>query len=561
MKAVEIQNISLRTHSSNGRTHIEFVDSLGDRRLGRILPTGIPVKYLRNLYSLIGTSAAILIPDGLSELPDGSRCLSIRTNSLQPLERGQRLTKLIKPLRVLHESGMNHLSIDEYSFRQREGNISLVFWGDGLLTVHPDAPCEVRSGGIPSAISDLYMLASTALKMNWLSDPTELEDAESLCSNCSVERLRAAEKYGYLPGTDPNHVLAPALGVTVIQGGSWQTRDLYVNQLISIAAQKGWVCRVIRCAPGEHKRPLPDVPAGTVTRSPRQLLGNAFTSLSGIEKLLIVNDLSEDQEDFTALLREMTRLIPSGLRLVLCGASVREFFPGEKITLNGLVTSAVDLPLCEIPDNIRVLCAGPSWYGPRCRIPAEDVTNIKKPAFSRKTLFEEGAFRYTAALPGTNKDDRKAESLFTLGRFTEALHFVSNQNDALRSRILMALGRFQEASDRLSGTGETFLLAEAYLGQGKIKSALDVLKDTSDPKALPLMAKLYDLSGSPASALQPLRSGLNKTIGGERVNIYCALRSLEMRLGMYEDALKHAEAAVTLARELSSVSHLVESLQ
>ncbi len=562
MKAIEIKNISLRTHSSNGRTHIEFVDSQGDRRLGRILPSGIPVKYLKTLYSRIGTSAAILIPDGLSELPDGSSCLSIRTNNLLPLERGQRLTELIKPLRVLHGSGMNHLSIDEYSFRQREGNISLIFWGDGLLAVHPDAPCEVISGGIPAAPSDLYMLAATALRLNWLVEPNEVDKAKELCSNSVQRRWKSAGNYGYGFGVRLSlQPSPPKPGLNIVQGASWEARDLFVNHLSSIAFKKGWTCRIIRFAPGEIGRPLPDMPPGTLTHNPGELLKNAFAGQGGIEKLLIINDFSENQEDFAALLRKLVRIIPSSLRLVLCGASIPTDFHGHRITLDGPISSAVDLPMEDAPDNAVVRSFGCSWYGPRCRISTEMAYGIEKPSLTEETLFTEGAWIYTTNQPCRGSTDRKAESLFNLSRYTEALQFVSKENMTLRSRILMALGKFDRARELLAGSKKVVLLAEAYMGLGDIHKALDIVRNSSDPLSLPLMARLHDLSGTPASALQPLKEGLRKAGGTDKVDIYCALRSLEMRMGIHEEALRHAESAVALARGLASVPHLVKSLQ
>ena len=561
MNAVEVKNISLSIHDSHGRSHIEFVDQHGAERLGRILPGNTPVEHLSSLYDRARSIHGIILPDGISHLPDSSFCLSVNKRDISLLADGLTLPELITPLKRLHTTGMNHLSIDEHSLVMVKGELSLIFWGDGLLSIHPGAPCEVKTGGIPDAVSDLYMLASTALRMNWLADPAQQEEAFALSGNSLAKRLETAEKYGYSAGTPLSPVPAPRTGVSIVQGGSWQARDLYVNQLSSVAAQKGWVCRVVRCAAGELKRPLPDTPAGMVTRSPGELLENAFTGQGGIEKLLIVHDLTEDQKDFTALLKELTRLIPRGLRLVLCGASVPQVFPGRRVSIKGPVTSAVDLPLETIPEGIRIQCTGASWYGSRCRVPAGSVTGINKPAFSDSVLFKEGAWRYIAELPGEKEDDRKAQSLFTLGRFPEALQYVSKQNSALKGRILMALGRFREASDQLIDTNEYILLAEALLGNGEINEALGVLKNTSDPKALPLVARLHDLSGSPASALSLLKNGFEKTTGGEKVNILCALRSLEMRLGMYEDALKHAEAAVSLAQRIASFAHLVKSLQ
>ncbi|MEA3267261.1 MAG: sigma 54-interacting transcriptional regulator, partial [Candidatus Fermentibacteria bacterium] len=399
-------------------------------------------------------------------------------------------------------------------------------------------------------------------RLNWLVDPDEVDKANELYSENVLRRWKSAGNYGYKFGAQLNlQPVPPKPGFNIVQGGSWETRDMYVNHLSSIALKKGWACRIIRFASGERGRPLPDIPAGTLTHSPGELLKNAFSGQGGIEKLLIIHDFSESQEDFAALLRELARIVPSGLRLVLCGASVPLDFRGQRISLKGPVSTAVDLPLEDVPDSAEVRSVSFSWYGPRCRISAEASNGIDKPFLSEEILFKEGAWRYTTDQPFQESSDRKAESLFNLDRHTEALQFVSKKNIPLRGKILMALGKFDKAAELLAGTAEIVLLAEAYMGQGDIHKALDVIRSSPDPLSLPLLARLHDLSGTPGSALQPLKEGLRKAGGTDKVDIYCALRSLEMRLGAHDDALKHAESAVALARGLASVPHLVKSLQ
>ena len=562
MKSVKIKNISLTAHGTQGRSHIHFVDQHLNSRLGRILPPDINIEHLKDLYCLVSGLEGIILPDGISELPDGSSCLSVISSFPAPLIGDQHLSELIKPIRNLHQSGMRHLSIDEYSYTSIKGNIHLIFWGDGLLDLHPGVPCELQSGGIPEEVSDLYMLASTALRMNWLSDLSDQKDAEALSSNSVLERWETAKKYNYQsPVSLDLPSLIPKPGVNIIQGGSSTNRDLFINQLSAIAVDKGWICRIIRCATGELGRPLPDVPLGTVTESPGDLLQNSFAERGGIEKLLIINDFSEKQEDFSSLIQDIAKLIPSGLRLVLCGSSIPEHFRGNRISLHGSISEAADIPLHNLPDGTRVHSPGPSWYGPRCRIPMETATGIVEPSISSETLFQEGAWRHTAALPFRERKNSRAESFFNLGRYAEALQCVPEKNSSLRAKILMSLGRFEEAVNILSEENEAILLSEAFLGTGDIPRALAVIKQISDPNVLPLLAKLHNLSGSPSTALIPLRKGLETAPGGNKVEIFCALRSLEMRLGMYEEALKHAEEAVALARRLADIPLLVKSLQ
>jgi len=562
LKNIEIQNISLRLHDTHGRTHIKFTDRHGIQRLGRFIHGSKPIEQLKSVFARVQSKSGILVPDGISKLPDGGYCFSVKHSGQYPLTGIQKLETLVEPLRHLHKTGINHLSLDEYSYTKTENTTSLILWGDGLLNVHQEAPYEVLYGGVPDAVSDLYMLASTALRMNWLSGSQAVKSAETLCSNNIVKRWKEAEKYGYTNRwVGDFSPITPEQGVTIIQGGSWQIRDMHVNQLVITAASKGWMCRVVRCSAGELGRPMPDMPSGTVTRNPEDLLNNAFSNHRGIENLLIVQDLQEKQEDFSAILEELVRLIPVGVHLAFCGASVPEVFHGRRTTLEGRVTTAVDHSLAEIPLEIAVTGTGPSWYGPRCRVPVGTVKATGKPALSVKVLFREGAWRYIAALSGKTKSDQKAESLNTLGRYTEALDLVSKTNSSLRGKILMGLGKYEEAVKQLSNSGEPLLLAKAYLGNGNVHQALDVIKDIPDPEVLPLLARLYDLSGSPSSAFLPLKHGLEAAAGVQKVTVYCALRNLEMRLGMYDEALEHAEAAVALARGLTSVSMLVKSLQ
>lgn len=564
MKSVRIENISLRTYSSGGRSHIEFTDENGESRLGRILPASTAVKYLSGIYALARSLPYIIIPDGITQMADENWCLSTTETNLFLPEKEENLRSLLKPLKSLHRKGIYHLSIDEHCFIRRKQNtdVSLVFWGDGLLSIHPDAPCEVQCGGIPGPVSDLHMLAATALRVNWLSQLQEQKNAEDLSNNSIVKRWKAATKFNYKSSANIDPLpQTPKPGVTIIERGDSRCRDLCINQLTSLAVNKGWICRVIRCATGEYGRPLPDVPLGTVTDTPGNLLKNSFASYGGIEKLLVVSDFSEKQKDFASLIREMSKLIPSGVRLVVSGVRVPEYINGNRISLSGPITEAADLPFDSIPEGAVIHSFGPSWYGPRCRISKESAGEISKPSIANKVLFNEGAWRYTSDLPFSGRNDRKAESLLKLNRYSEALQSVSHTNKALRSKILMRLGKFEEAVKLLRNGKETILLSEAYLGSGDLPEALEVLKKTSDPDALPLLGRLHNLSGSPASALLQLTKGLQSSDGENKIEIFCALRSLEMRLGMYEDALKHAEQAVYLSRRLTSIPLLVKSLQ
>jgi len=189
------------------------------------------------------------------------------------------------------------------------------------------------------------------------------------------------------------------------------------------------------------------------------------------------------------------------------------------------------------------------------------VEAIQKPWFSDETLFREGAWLRTASIRGEDFLSEKAESLLRLGRFQEALNLLPNSDIELRAEILMGLGDYRQASNILTDGSDPLPRARALRGTGKIKEALELLKNTGRSEHLSELAELYDLCGYPSAGLQPLLEGLKHAGGIERVDILCALRNLEMRIGLYSDALTHSEMAVDLAFENSGISQLVNALQ
>lgn len=562
MKKIDIEKISLTVHGNAGRTHIEFYDQFNSKRFGRILPADLDTSYLKKLYSYASNSENVIIPDGISILSDGSKCLSFKSEKYPPLQKPLNLKQLLESIESLHKSGINHLSFDEHCLRISNNLIFLVFWGDGLLNIYSDTPYEIQVGAIPQQISDLYMLAATALRMNWLSSSKEIEDAIQLSGESVIKRWQAAAKYNYSPEVKPDNCSVTVQpGINIIEGGKWQKRDTCINLITAIANTKGWMCRVIRCAAGEINRPLPDMPLGTFTDNPDRFLKNIFGKLGGIEKLIIINDFSEAQKDLLALVQNISKLNPPGIRLVLCGASIPESIQGNRYTFKEPCTKAIDLPINNYSSIIKSACSGPSWFGARCRVQENSDFKQNELHISDELLFKEGAWRYVSSLPFKKGNDSKAISLYKLGKNKEALKAVSINNEVLRAKILIELGRFDEAVSLLTDTEETVLLSKAYLGHGNIQKALEIIKNTNNPDALSLFAKLHNLAGTARAALMPLLTYVSNATGKDKINIYCALRSTEMRLGMYDDALNHAEIAVSSARQLSDIPLLVKSLQ
>lgn len=562
MKNTTIENISRRESSELGLTHLLFTDGSGEPRFGRVVPFPLDLHRLEYILELAGKAQGVLVPDACSTMPDGTLCLSIPLNSMTPNLRGYSLDDLLAPLRALHLSGLNHLSIDRNSWVQdRNGNAFLIFWGEGLFRTSCGSAPEVVSGGYPNALSDLYMLAGSPLFEDAAGTGSLDARIEGLRSASYRRRLNSAEKLGYqFPPLFPVE-LSPGLSdFTVLFGGNWKERDLAINGLVADASAGGWACRVLRRAAGEKGRPLPDVPAGTVTSSPGQLLQNAFAGRPGIEKLLVICDLAGDQQDTCLQLERLRRIMPPGLHIVVTTTDEGVFPKENRLVIPGEPLQASDIPLSRETEHLGNCCAGPSWYGPRCRAgvtgsAAPDLLNL-----SWRTLFREGALLNTVNCPAPGNVRERAESLLRLGRFREALEACPKDDLDLQGEILISLGEHEKATALLKN-GDPLLLATALKGTGRIKQALKVLSVTGEPDHLPELAELWDLSGEPAKALKPLREHMDSGDDSTRVRILCSLRNLETRLGMYPEAIAHAEEAIRLSRTISSIPLLVKSLQ
>jgi tetratricopeptide (TPR) repeat protein len=562
MKKVLIKNISLRLPSKWGTTHLVFSDESGRDRLGRVIPFPVDPARLDKVLRLAEGGKGIKVPDGFSLLPDGSLCISVILEGRLPAFGELSPGEMAVPLERLFSMGLNHLSIDPCSWLlERGAGTSLVYWGDGLFKTFSSSPPEVAAGGFPGILSDLYMLAEAALCSRWYSDNSMKGILEGLRHGDYSDRIGAAEALGFeIPCFHEPPLFEETPEFCLLTGGDWRTRDATVNRLLCDAAGKGWACRALRKASGESGRPLPDVPPGTVTTSPEQLLANAFHGRPGMERMLVICDLSREQHDLISILGKLSRMIPSGLHILVATHDDSIFPEIEGFALPGESSAAEDIPLLEAPDAGDRSGAGPSWFGPRCRIAMTEGKEVEQEELSGMTLFKEGGWLHTVYTAGESKSREKAESLLRLGRYTEALAAVPKDCLNLRGEILLALGDYSGAT-KLLGEGEPLLLSRALKGTGRIQEALAVLKGSDDPAHLPELADLYDLSGEPARALPLMLESLEKTQGTEKVEILCALRNLQTRLGMYPEALQHGEMAISLAGNASSIPLLVKSLQ
>ncbi len=434
MKEIPIKNISLRLPSDTGYTHLVFTDDTGGQRLGRVIPFPVDTSCLETLWDLAETGHGIVVPDGYSPIPDGTFCISLPLCNSLPVTGELSPSDLLEPLHSLQVLGLNHLSIDHCSWViDGEDRPALIYWGDGLFRTSPWASPEVKAGGFPGVLSDLYMAAEAALCRRWHGGRPDV--LKALRHGSYAERGEAAGQLGFaLPEPHPVPFDGGIPGLSLIRGGTWQGRDALLNGLVADASGKGWACRVLRKASGEHGRPLPDVPPGTVTTTPGQLLSNAFHRRPGMEKLLVVSDLCANQNDLIALLEKLGRVIPSGLHIVITTTDDLALEGAGVFTLEGEASSGVDIPLSGALKNRDPFCTGPSWYGPRCRISVSDLREKDAVILPDKTLFGEGAWLHTLYTAGKRSSQEKAESLLRLGRYAEALEAVPGSSPGLRGR-------------------------------------------------------------------------------------------------------------------------------
>ncbi len=562
MRRVKIGNISQRIHSSENLTHVFFLDSSGKTRFGRKIPSDAPLKQLAILYQAAEGLEHIIVPDGISPLPEGGFCLSIDWNGSSSPAQGIHMREIIQPLASLQTAGLSHLSIDRHSFiKDCEGLIKLVFWGDGLLGLGRNQAPELVSGGIPGIISDLFAAAKCSLESSWLKDIREQKAASELCSKNYEVRCSAAEKAGVLcgkPAFRPQTLLSDDL--TFITSGSWQARDREINSAVCLAAERGWACRVLRHSVTDQGRPLPGVAEGTVTTSPEQLIRNTFGSKGGIEKLLVISEVSSDQPDLTAIIRKLHILSPPGLHIIVTGQSVPDTVPGKVLKLAGKGETALDVPLqmADMTLNHKIVT---SENGPVARIPETSIPDNVERSLSGETLFLEGGWRWIAANPDLFTGEQVAESLFRLGRYREALDSVPSDCTTLKAEILAGMGRFSDSLELLNSSSDPLLVSRVYTGLGEIGEALKTLEMANSSAFLTELANLYDLSGKAAAGISLLENGLKNASGTEKVGLLCSLRNLEMRLGLIHKALEHAEEAVLISRQTSDVESLIKSLQ
>ncbi|MBN1434567.1 tetratricopeptide repeat protein, partial [Candidatus Fermentibacterales bacterium] len=589
---MELEGIVSRRHLSGGRTDVVFISG-GERRIGRVFRyEGDPEVVREMVRKLSGLDVpGVVLPTEVREAGNRLLCLSASGVGVTPYT-GPPMSfgALIEPILRLHSSGLLHLGIGPQSYVTRSGKPHLLFWGDSLLThADPDLmPAEVTSGGFATPAADFHMLGRAMLSSRgYLWDDPEAPEISLLMDSRPSRRLNAVSDRTDLPAPAslPREARwLPKPGFTLVSGGSWQQRDSLVNEWVSTAAGRGWGVRVVRCRPQESMRSLPDRPAGGgAVDSPATLVRTLFPAASGVERLVVFDQVDYASEDLLDILCDFMGASPPDMAVVLTQAR-SPVFPdrasiAEEVRLPGEATAAIDLDIFDVGDIAETGgYPGPAWFGVRFRAEAQAVTQPSPLGLTLQQLHDEGSYRAACQSAGesteTLSDSERtivAACCVRLGRFADAEALAPDSAPLVRGRALLGMGRNREAEallrDSLGSDGDAsrsdkaLLLARCLVEQSRFDEASLLLRELDDLRAIPLLARILDMQGRPSEALPLLREALDSALESDRVALLSSLANVSMRLGSYGAALEAADEAVEISRRQADPLALRMSLQ
>lgn len=556
-----------RKHISSGRTEVLFRDAKGKLRLGRTFPSvnpeeaGALLKVLQEFRE-----RAILVPDRYEEgFAAGTNCFSMPWDRNWTAAGPWPPAQLISLLQQLHRKGWLHLDINSGSFRNIEGSPTLLLWGDALLTGLVCVPPEIESGAPPSPLSDMYMLGRTMIAgRDIIWDGSDESTAEDLVAVSS--RIRSAA----LRYTTSPEVRFRKGEVTFLTGSTWQIRDSIVTDWATEGVSKGWLVKVIRCNPREVNMPMPGYESVLPVTSGAAMINALFPSMSGVERLLIIDQVEFASPDLLEIVRDFQILLPPGLTVVVTAGKmpVAGFTPGEnRIELEGPISSAWDTPLGKLKKNLpgtgfpyhSISGAGyrHTGAGP---LPAPVDTSPEK-------LLAAGG--YLALINNCEagklvcSSSALAKAYFEKGFYDRVLEIAPDDDRVIRASALLALGRKEETAALLKNTSkecEKLLRATALIEMMRTEEAVDILKSVPGADAALLLTKSLDMLGRTAEALPVIEAEISASNEQQKVRLLCSKTVLLMRTALYRDALTTAEEAVKTARNLFDPSLLWQSL-
>jgi len=579
-------SILSRKHLSGDRMEIRFSAPDGELRLGRVFPFQGEINPLESVLRMMSEMkvSGIHFPDRLAILQDGRYCLSIPAEGLTAWEGPpQPLERLIEPVIALHDSGWLNLDITPQCFINVNGDLEFICWGSGLVGSPSHPAPEIIAGAPPNGYSDLFMLGQTLIRSRgylWNgSDQTAVE----LMSRISMEdRIKAVSGIPDAPVQfkeidryikDPIHD-----SVTFLHGGEWKRRDTVTSIMSTSVIEKGWIARYIRCTPRESLRPLPGRPhtSQSPIDSGSALLRELFPVMSGVQRLLVVDQIEFASSDLAAILSELTRVRPPGLTLLLtssCNDPGFDIEPEHLIHIDGEPSVAHEWSLDNLPagkagtgfpahadSSVLYRCTGGAEVPPRGPISCEQ-------------LLEEGAYRVLTTLTSEevqgDLQTAVTESLLRLGRFEEVLAQCGPEPSLPAAKAHLALGDAITAESvirKISIVNDSredilLLLAESLLKQVKLSEAEELLLNLAGTRSALLLARTMDLMGRAPEALPSIRRAMAEADGEDLVELLCSESNISMRMGDYSRALEAASAAVDTSRDQADIHLMAASLR
>jgi len=563
-----------RKHISSGRTEIVFKDRADNLRLGRVFSSGMKLKEIRRIFQMVSAIEAdsVVVPDRIdTDIEDGKYCFSMQWNSSWDSTGNWKPEELIVPLMNLHEKGWLHLDITPASYRRVNGSLKLINWGDVLVTGLACTPPELIAGSAPIPCSDFFMLGRAMLAgRGYLWDGSNQPFVEALVSEQTSLRAKALDKAG-VQGFKQISVSYRRNRVSALTGGRWQDRDVLTAGWLTRAMAAGWLVSVVRCSPLELHRPLPGkskIKEKVVSGA--ALVNNLFPSMSGVQRLLVVDSIEFASPDLVEIIKEFSNLLPPGLSVVVTAGSLPKTLEGcdlSLIGLDGAVSVPWDIPFSALRSDLvgsGFPMAGSSGAMYRCtargKSPEPDSINPEQ-------LFREGGYRALVNLAASSKwnidKSLLARAYFELGKYNRALHLTPENDTQLKAKILLAMGRPAEVSDLLDGKQSSeakVLRASSLIDLMDFEGAVELLRGSAGSEAALLFAKALDLQGRVAEALPEIEKALAVSDESGRVKLLCSRAVIFMRIGDYKNALAAAEESVDTAKKLADASLLGKSL-
>lgn len=574
-----------RKHLSEGRIEVRFSTPSGELRLGRVFSFSGGTSTVKNVFSLLKSMDVkdVIFPDRLDSLENGRYCLSVPEGSISSYS-GPALSvrQLITPLVAMHEKGWIHYDISPRCFVRKDGDLHLICFGEALFT-HGIVEGSELAAGIPSSVYYDLALFGRSIRQGsghlWSGD--NAESVDRLCSGSISERIDAFTKISgnadNLYGHNRDSIkTGDDQSIILLHGGSWRERDRIASIYATDAIDRGWIVRFVRCSPIESQRPLPGrFPCGEACiDSGSSLISELFPSMSGVNRLLVIDQIEYASEDLAAISAGLSRSPSAGLNLLVTSSSrdsLDNFNLNRIIEVKGKQERAVEWQLDQLPPDILgkgyPLLSG---NGPRYRCGEGSEVPEQMP-LTTEELFREGAYKVLSGSVNRTDQDRgfAIESLLKLGRYDEVLEFTDDAYLSQRAEAHLALGNAGEAREMAleslnSDPGskkKALLLARVLCELNEYDDAESLLLKLHGTESVLLLARILDRQGRGSEVLPLFRKAFESAENGDKVRLLCSEVNIQMRMGDYRKARDLSHEAVEMAFSLSDISLIISSLR